>query len=190
MSTKGYGGRQVAKRIVIQTNDPQKQSLTLVVKGSVKKFVTIRPKRVQLTGASDEEIRQTVAIIPEKEYPFNIIETTAKQGDDIKFALEEKQGDTGTEYQLTVENTRRQAGRYYDIIVLKTDNELKPELQVRVYGNIIEPKGENKPVSESAPKKPVFDQEPAVKAVPSKKGASGGVKIDKSVESETGSKTQ
>jgi len=142
---------------VIQTNDLQKQNLTLVVKGYVKKFVTIRPKRVQLTGAIDEEISQTVAIIPEKEYPFNIIETTAKQGDDIKFALEEKQGDTGTEYQLTVENTRRQAGRYYDIIILKTDNELRPELQVRVYGNIIGPKIEDQSASESAPKKPVAD---------------------------------
>jgi len=175
---------------VIQTNDPQKQNLTLVVKGYVKKFVTIRPKRVQLTGAIDEEIIQTVAIIPEKEYPFNIIETTAKQGDDIKFALEEKQGDTGIEYQLTVENTRRQVGRYYDIISLKTDNELKLEIQVRVYGNIIEPKSEGQPASESSPNKPAADQEPAVKAVPSKKGASGGVKIDVSAGSGTGSKTQ
>ena len=66
-----------------------------MVKGYVKKFTTIRPKRVQLTGAIGEKISQTVAIIPEKEYPFNIIETTAKQGNDIKFALEKKQGDTG-----------------------------------------------------------------------------------------------
>ncbi len=180
----------VSKRIVIQTNDPQKQNLTLVVKGYVKRFVTIRPKRIQLTGAIDEEISQTVTIIPEKEYPFKIIETTAKQGDDIKFALEEKQGDNGAEYQLTVKNTRRQAGRYYDIIALKTDSKLKPELQVRVYGNIIEPKSGDKPVSESAPKKPVADQEPAKKEAPSKKDASGDVKQDVSAGSETGSKTQ
>lgn len=128
-----------------------------MVKGYVKNFATIRPKRIQLTGAIDEEISQTVAIIPEKEYPFNIIETTAQQGNDIKLTLEEKQGDAGIEYQLTVENIRRQVGRYYDIITLKTDNELKPELQVRVYGNIIEPKKEDQPVSESAPKKPVAD---------------------------------
>ena len=188
MSTKGYGGRQVTKRIVIQTNDLQKQNLTLVVKGYVKKFATISPKRVQLTGAINEEISQTVAIISEKEYPFNIIETRANQGNDIKFALEEKQGDTGTEYQLTVENIRRQAGRYYDIIVLKTDNKLKPELQVRVYGNIIEKKSEDQPASESSLKKPATDQEPAAKAVPSEKNASGGVKIDVSAGSGAGSK--
>ena len=128
---------------MVQTNDLQKQNLTLVVKGFVKKFVTIRPKRVQLTGAKDDEISQTVAIIPEKEYPFHIIETTAKQGNDIKFALEEKKGDTGIEYQLIVENIRRQAGRYNDIIVLKTDSKLKSKLEIRVYGNIIEPKNED-----------------------------------------------
>jgi len=175
---------------VIQTNDLQKQKLTLVVKGFVKKFATIRPKRVQLTGAIDDEISQTVAIIPEKEYSFHIIETTAKQGNDIKFALEEKKGDTGIEYQLIVENIRRQAGRYQDTIVLMTDSKFKSELEIRVYGNIIEPKNEDQATSEAAPKKPVADQKPAEKAAPLKKGASGDVKVDVSAGSGAGTKNE
>ena len=63
----------------------------------------------------------------------------------------------GTEYQLIVENIRREAGRYNDMIVLKTDSKLKPELEVRVYGNIVEPKGEDQPVPKLAPKNPVTD---------------------------------
>ena len=115
----------------------------------MKKFATIRPKRVQLNGTVDETVTQTVAIIPEKEYPFTITATTARKGDAIDFELSEKPADTGSGYELMVTNRRQSTGRYQDIITLKTDNPLKPELQIRVYGNIRAPKSDEKPKSEA-----------------------------------------
>lgn len=131
-----------------------------------------------MAGAIGEKIEQTVTIIPEKEYPFKIIESTVKQETDIKFSLAEMEGETGTEYQLTVENVRQQAGRYYNIIVLKTDHPAKSELEVRVYGNVFEPKKEEPPASDPEPKAPATDQKTGKKAVPSNKELSGGVTID------------
>ncbi len=125
-----------------------------MVKGYVKRFATIRPTRVQLNGTVGEAISQTVAIIPEKEYPFAITEKNAQKGDEIKFALKEKPGKTGTEYELIVENSRQTAGQYHDIIVLKTDNPLKPEFKIRVYGNIRVPKSNDKPAPEKKSSKP------------------------------------
>lgn len=125
-----------------------------MVKGYVKRFATIRPTRVQLNGTAGEAISQTVAIIPEKEYPFAITEKNAQKGDEIRFSLKEKPGKTGTEYELTVENSRKTAGQYHDIIVLKTDNPLKPELKIRVYGKIRVPKSKDKPAPEKKSDKP------------------------------------
>ena len=147
--TKGYGGRQLIKRINVRTNDTQHPNLQLIIKGKVKKFVTIRPRRVRLTGAVGDPVRQTVAIIPEKAYPFRIVETVAKPGKNIKFTLEEKKGEAGPEYQLVIENIRQDAGQYSDTVIIKTDSKERPELKIQVYGRITKPKKDA--ASSSAP---------------------------------------
>jgi len=39
---------------------------------------------------------------------------------------------------LIVENLKKGKGHYYDTIYLKTDSKIKPEIKIRVYGNILE----------------------------------------------------
>jgi len=41
-------------------------------------------------------------------------------------------------YILIVENLKKRQGRYRDTIYLKTDSKIKPEIKIRVYGNILE----------------------------------------------------
>ncbi len=43
-----------------------------------------------------------------------------------------------TTYIITVENLKKEPGRYYDVITMKTDSPIKPELQLSVYGQILE----------------------------------------------------
>lgn len=74
--------------------------------------------------------------MPEKKYPFKIVDVKAKNGQFIKFQVDEKQGPNGIQYTLVVENLKTEEGRYFDIITLKTDSKLKSELNVRVYGNL------------------------------------------------------
>ena len=75
-----------------------------------------------------------VAIIPEKKYPFKILDARAKDGENINFKLDETKSSNGQAYELKVENLRQKSGRYYDTIILKTDSKVRPELNVRVYG--------------------------------------------------------
>ena len=124
------------------SNDPQTPRLRLGVSGDVEKFVTIKPRHVRLFGDVGATIKQTVTIVPEKKYPFKILETKARNGQFIKYELETQEGPAGTQYKLLIESTRQQAGRFMDSILLKTDSSIRPELRVNVFGLIRAPKKE------------------------------------------------
>ena len=110
------------KNITVETNDQKNPKLNLTVFGMVEKFVTIIPKNVILRGFVGGQLKTTVKIIPEEKYPFKIIESKAINGKNISFKLEEHKLSKGMEYVLTVENLKKDKGRYSDNISLKTDS--------------------------------------------------------------------
>jgi len=120
----------------VYTNDKSRPRQDLVIAGQVEKFATIRPKHVSLRGYAGDSIKGTVTIIPEKKYPFKILEARAQNGKNINIELGDVKNSRGTAYELKVENLRQETGRYYDTIVLKTDSKVRPELNVKVYGNL------------------------------------------------------
>ena len=123
---------------MVITDDPKKTSLSLTVAGLVEKFVTIIPKRVALRGFVGEQIKATAKIIPEEKYPFKIVGVEAFQAKNIDYKLEEAERSKGIEYVLAIENLKKDKGRYYDTIILKTDSKIKPEIKIRVIGNILD----------------------------------------------------
>ncbi len=129
------------KNIQVETDDPQKQQLQLTISGTVEKFASIQPARLMLTGTAGQPLKASVAIAPEKNYPFKIIRVSAKKGDFISVRLtnDGKQGN-GAGYTIDVENLKKDAGRYYDSIEIRTDSKIRPKLTVPVYGNIREEK--------------------------------------------------
>ncbi len=135
---------------MVITNDPVNKSLNLKIEGPVKKFVTITPKRVRISGEVGEEIKTTVSIIPEKDYPFKILEVKPLKKDNIKVSFEEIKKKDRTEYLITVTNLKDMKARYFDSIMVKTDSKDRPELKISVYGNIYEKK---KPKPVKQPKK-------------------------------------
>jgi len=120
----------------VYTNDKNRPLQDLVISGPVEKFATIRPKHVSLRGYAGDPIKGQVSIISEKKYPFKILDARAQDGKNIKFQLDEVKKSNGPAYELKVENLREKSGRYYDTIILKTDSKVRPELKVRVYGNL------------------------------------------------------
>jgi len=105
----------------------------------VDNFATINPKSVRLEGTADQDIKGTVTIIPESRYPFKILETTSDQNqNNISFKLEEVKKGKGLEYLLTIQNLKKEKGRYSNSVNLKTDSKVQPEIKIRVYGNISE----------------------------------------------------
>jgi hypothetical protein len=103
----------------------------------VDKFATIQPRQVRLRGYIGDPIKSKVTIIPEEKYAFKVLKVRAKNGRDIRFQLEEEKKDQGLQYALIVENQRTQLGRYFDVITLETDSQIRPTLDVRVYGDLM-----------------------------------------------------
>jgi hypothetical protein len=118
------------------SNDKNRPRMDLVISGQVEKFVTIRPKHVNLRGYTGDTIKASVSLIPEKKYPFKILNVRARDGNHIKFELDEVTSSANGSYALKVENLKQDAGRYFDTIILETDSKIRPQLSVRVYGNL------------------------------------------------------
>jgi hypothetical protein len=98
-----------------------------------------------LRGFTGEQIKKKVTIIPEEKYPFKVLKVRARNGRDIRFQLEEENKEEGLRYALIVENQRAQKGRYFDVITLETDSQIRPTLDVRVYGDLMpQPEEKNK----------------------------------------------
>ena len=126
----------------VYTNDKSRPRQDLVISGPVEKFATVRPQHVSLRGYAGDSIKTKVTIIPEKKYPFKILDARAKNGENINIALAEVKKSSGRAWELKVENLRKTTGRFYDTIILTTDSKVKPQLNVRVYGYLRERKSE------------------------------------------------
>ena len=124
------------KTASVYTNDKNRPRMDLVISGQVEKFVTIRPKHVNLRGYAGDSIKASVSVIPEKKYPFKILKTSAKDGKNIKFQLDEVELSANGAYELKVENLKQDIGRYFDTIFLETDSKIRPKISVRIYGNL------------------------------------------------------
>jgi hypothetical protein len=126
----------------VYTNDGSHPRQDLVISGAVEKFATIRPQHVSLRGYAGDSIKSMVTIIPEKKYPFKILDARAQKGENINIVLAEVKKSSGQAWELKVENLRKKTGRFYDTIVLTTDSKVRPQLNVRVYGYLRERKSE------------------------------------------------
>jgi len=139
LKTSSYGNSDVKKNAVVHSNDPSNPKVTLTIFGKVEKFVDLNPRYVRLTGRIGDKITVPVTIVPTAKYPFKISDVKARTGTAIKYSLSERTQAEGGGYNLLVENTRNQKGRYVDVLTLSTDSDIQPQLMVRVYGNIMAP---------------------------------------------------
>lgn len=128
------------KTASVYTNDKNRPRTDLVIVGTVEKFATIQPKHVNLRGYVGDSLTAKVSITPETKYPFKVINVRAKEGKNIKYQLDEAADPANGAYELQVQNLKQDAGRYADTIFLDTDSKIRPQLSIRVYGNLRPPK--------------------------------------------------
>ena len=110
--------------------------IELRVACSVRQVVTITPRNVRLFGTAGKPLQQTVAIVPEEQFPFKIMKTAARDGRNIDYRLREEQNGSRVVYRLTVKNRKADQGSYNDRIELTTDSRYKPRLYINVHGRI------------------------------------------------------
>jgi len=101
-------------------------------------IVTIQPRYVSLNGPAGKPIKETVRIVPRNNYAISITDAKAQSGTYIQWDLKEIEESGQKIYTLTVENLKKEKGRYYDNIILKTDSKDMPEIRVSVSGLITE----------------------------------------------------
>ena len=126
----------MSKTASVETNDERKPITSLIITGIVDKFYALSTNIVKLQGTVGEEIKRSITITSNEKYPFKIIDARAKVGKDIRYELKEVKKSGGEKYLLYVENLKKQAGRYYDIVYLKTNKRHLPEIIIRVQGII------------------------------------------------------
>ena len=123
---------------MVETSAAKQPNVSIEITGNVEKFANITPNKLILRGNAGEPITGTVTVSPDPKHPFKVLETKPKNGTDIQAKTEEKQENNATTYVVTVENLKKDPGRYYDVITLKTNSPVKPEIQLSVYGQILE----------------------------------------------------
>lgn len=121
----------------MQTNDPAQPFLSLVVTGKVVKFVEIRPTQVRLEGQAGVPLSVDVEILPNKDYPFTILEVRSQKNDVVRSELVE-QCTAGNDSRclLRVKNLKTSSGRYAESITVRTDNIARPSFNIPVVGTI------------------------------------------------------
>jgi hypothetical protein len=136
VNTKNRGGGTLRKRFNVKTNDPRNGRFTLVVKGEVRAYIPVKPKRVRLRGRVGEKVQNTVLIERLKAHPFRVKAVKARDGKHLRFEL--KEGNPGKDgYRLVVTNTMKEAGSYHDVITIETDSKAKPTLRIPISARIL-----------------------------------------------------
>ena len=138
INTNGYGGKTLTKRITVKTDSTVTPLLNLTIIGHINHFVRIIPNRVTLSGVSGTSIEKKVKIVPEEKYPFKIVGDRTVRKKYIHYKLEKDKRSEKPGYVLTVANLKKGKGRYFETIRLKTDSKIRPEINIRVYGNILD----------------------------------------------------
>ena len=120
------------------TTSKIQKEITIPIWGEIKapEIVSIKPRRLALSGSAGERIKGSVNIIPKDKYPFSITQVKPRDGKNIKCDLKEVVKSGKKIYVLTVENLKKEKGRYYDTIILKTDSKDQPEIRIIVSARI------------------------------------------------------
>lgn len=138
MDSTGYGGRELRKSAVVETNDPRNPAITLKISGKVARFATITPNSVQFTGPVGTEMTAVVRIVPEPQYPFAVLSIAPQKGESIRCSFQQVTESGLPVYLVHVENLKTDKGRYYDVVLVKTDSRIRPVIKISIYGNLYE----------------------------------------------------
>lgn len=128
------------------TNDSQAPQTQLVVTGKIEALIEISPKRVKIVGyRGDEDLFQDIKIVPHKGHRFSVKEVKANSGAggitwDLK-PLSKEPPEKG--YLLRVSCNKETEGRFYDVLLVKTDSKDKPTFRIPVSCSVYTKPGEN-----------------------------------------------
>jgi hypothetical protein len=126
---------QFEKKAVIWSNDLDRRSVALYLRGMVNAHISLEPGGyLSLWGVKGQVPKESLEIINNHEKPLKITGIEDDLPGHIQWKLEEIK--SGYLYRLTVEDVSRSAGDYTGHLIIKTDNPHKPALVVIINGLI------------------------------------------------------
>jgi hypothetical protein len=125
------------KKAVVWSNDPQRKSVALYLKGEVQPHISIIPGGyISLQGVRGQVPAEKLDIINNHPQPFKITTVIHDLPDLIHWRV--KENIPGFSYTLEVEDISKKAGEYAGHLILQTDQPQKPQLVIIVNGYIEE----------------------------------------------------
>lgn len=125
------------KKAIVWSNDPDRMSMALYLKGEVKAHISLDPGGyISLTGVKGAAPLGHVEIINHHENPVKIFGVDNDLPDRVRWRIEEIK--PGFVYRLEVEDISKNGGDYTAHLTIRTDNPEKPELTLIVRGEIRE----------------------------------------------------
>ena len=124
--------------IKLLTTSKVLKTIAIPISGDIRapEIASIKPRYLTLTGSAGKQVKGLVKIIPNDKYPFSITEVKPRDWKNINCGLKEVEYSGKKIYVLTVENLKKEKGRYYDTINLKTDSKYLPEIRISVSARI------------------------------------------------------
>jgi hypothetical protein len=133
VNLRGYKGK-VTKSATVSCDDPKNSQIKLVIHATVKTLIDVLPTNsVSFRGLADQLPESTIDIVGAAPQSFHIHKVESNLDEKISFQLETIAD--GKHYRLKVSN-REQQGGYAGFIKCYTDLPEKPEIIVRILGNI------------------------------------------------------
>lgn len=121
------------KSATVYSNDPQNPRVTLLVKGKIKTLVELNPgNTVFFRGLANQIGEKTIEMVSNSQ-PFHITKLESDLGENIAYRVETVE--EGKHYRLIVKNQAKE-GTYRGFVKAYTDLAQKPDITIRVAGNI------------------------------------------------------
>ncbi len=136
VKTKGYQGN-IHQTARVFSNDPRNPETTIDMKGTVWAPIYLKPKHAHLAGTLGEKIETVVHMMGEKKDPLIVKLASVSIPDKVEVKLTEIE--KGRIWEVKVENKAEEQTTYKGQIKLTTNYPEKPEMVIRITGNVRPP---------------------------------------------------
>jgi hypothetical protein len=133
IKTKGFQGN-VHKTARVSTSDPKRPQITIGLKGKIWTAIQMKPRYAHLKGVLGDPMETVVSLQADKEEPLEIAVVSVSIPEKITVELIEVE--KGRSYQVKIKNKVDQQTTYNGLVKLSTNYPEKPELLIRVTGNV------------------------------------------------------
>ncbi len=123
----------MAKTATVYSDDPQNPRVTLKMEGSVLPLIDVKPSAMVIFHGMPDQVHESVLDLIAGPMPFHISSVQSNLEQKIEYKLDTVED--GKHYRLRVSN-KLNRGHYSGYIKVNTDLAQKPEVMVRVGGNI------------------------------------------------------